>query len=149
MTKPTDPILPADADRAILIGRVSSGGEPCVCAVRGGDLVDVTLSFPTIAHVLREPDRVRSVLSDGGRVIGSLGAIAANMDPDNRDPSQAGEARDAPGEGFTHKIGDFMSIACDRLGTLSNQVGLSSDLPPWSYGALDLFRSLAKRNIAY
>ena len=57
--------------------------------------------------------------------------------------------RDAPGEGFTHKVGDMVSIRCDRLGTLTNRVGLSSELPPWSFGAVDLFRSLAGRQIGF
>ena len=57
--------------------------------------------------------------------------------------------RDAPGEGFTHKVGDVVSIRCDRLGTLTNRVGLSSELSPWSFGAVDLFRSLAERQIRF
>ena len=57
--------------------------------------------------------------------------------------------RDALGEGFTHKVGDVVSIRCDRLGVLTNLVGLSSELPPWSFGAVDLFRSLAERQIDF
>jgi len=382
---PSAGILPVDADRATLIGRVATARGPSVCLVRGGDLVDVTARFPTIAHVLRDADQVAPAPGDGAPVIGSVAAIAANTGPDKGDagpphllapidlqavkacgvtfvasmiervveemakgdPSRAGEARaaleaeigddlravepgsaaaarvkavlrerglwsqylevglgadaeiftkaqplsavgygervglhpsstwnnpepevvlilspagrivgatlgndvnlrdvegrsalllgrakdnnascavgpflrlfdddftlqdvrsldltltvaapdgyrledastmreisrdptdlaaqlfdchqypdgaalftgtlfaptrdrDAPGEGFTHRIGDVVSIACDRLGELTNQVGLSSELPPWSYGAVDLFRSLARRAI--
>ncbi len=57
--------------------------------------------------------------------------------------------RDVPGEGFTHKVGDMVSIHCDRLGTLTNRVGLSSELPPWTFGAADLFGSLAERQIGF
>jgi len=57
--------------------------------------------------------------------------------------------RDVPGEGFTHKTGDVVSISTPKLGTLINRVGLSSDLPPWTFGAVDLFRSLAQRQIAF
>lgn len=57
--------------------------------------------------------------------------------------------RDQPGQGFTHKTGDVVSISTPKLGTLANRVGLSSDLPPWKFGAVDLFRSLATRNIAF
>ena len=57
--------------------------------------------------------------------------------------------RDVPGEGFTHKTGDVVSIRCDRLGMLTNRVGLSSELRPWSFGAVDLFRSLADRRIGF
>lgn len=55
--------------------------------------------------------------------------------------------RDAPGEGFTHKIGDIVSIANDELGTLTNRVRLSTDCPPWDFGASHLMRNLAGRGL--
>jgi fumarylacetoacetate (FAA) hydrolase family protein len=55
--------------------------------------------------------------------------------------------RDAPGEGFTHKIGDIVSIANDELGTLTNRVRLSTDCPPWEFGASHLMRNLAARGL--
>lgn len=57
--------------------------------------------------------------------------------------------RDAPGEGFTHKVGDVVTIATPALGALVNRVGLSNKLPPWELGAVDLFRSLASRGITF
>jgi len=56
--------------------------------------------------------------------------------------------RDKPGIGFTHKLGDIVEIASPRLGLLANRVGLSTEIPPWEQGALDLFQSLARRGIA-
>jgi len=56
--------------------------------------------------------------------------------------------RDTPGIGFTHKLGDIVEIASPRLGLLANRVGLSTEIPPWKQGALDLFQSLARRGIA-
>ncbi len=55
--------------------------------------------------------------------------------------------RDAPGEGFTHKIGDIVSIANDELGTLTNHVKLSTECPPWEFGASHLMRNLAGRGL--
>jgi fumarylacetoacetate (FAA) hydrolase family protein len=55
--------------------------------------------------------------------------------------------RDAPGEGFTHKIGDIVSIANDELGTLTNRVRLSTDCAPWEFGASHLMRNLAGRGL--
>jgi fumarylacetoacetate (FAA) hydrolase family protein len=55
--------------------------------------------------------------------------------------------RDAPGEGFTHKIGDVVSIANDALGTLTNRVRLSTDCAPWEFGASHLMRNLASRGL--
>jgi len=56
--------------------------------------------------------------------------------------------RDTPGIGFTHKLGDVVEIASPRLGLLANRVDLSTEIPAWKTGALDLFRSLAQRGIA-
>ena len=57
--------------------------------------------------------------------------------------------RDEPGQGFTHKFGDVVTISTPALGALTNRVGIASDLPPWRFGAVDLFRSLAEREIAF
>lgn len=55
--------------------------------------------------------------------------------------------RDAPGQGFTHKIGDIVRISSPALGTLSNQVVYSDDAPPWHYGIAQLMRNLASRGL--
>ncbi|MFQ5773540.1 MAG: fumarylacetoacetate hydrolase family protein [Kiloniellaceae bacterium] len=55
--------------------------------------------------------------------------------------------RDRPGEGFTHKTGDIVRIASDKLGCLVNRVDWSNRLPPWDFGARELMRSLAGRGL--
>lgn len=55
--------------------------------------------------------------------------------------------RDNPGEGFTHKTGDRVTIATPRLGTLVNHVNRSDRLPPWRFGTSALMRNLAKRGL--
>ncbi len=57
------------------------------------------------------------------------------------------EDRDVPGQGFTHKIGDRVTIACDGLGRLTNTVRLSTDCPEWTFGLAALMRNLAGRNL--
>lgn len=52
--------------------------------------------------------------------------------------------RDVPGEGFTHKLGDVVSIANEGLGALINQVGRTEELAPWTYGIRDLSRDIAR-----
>ncbi len=42
--------------------------------------------------------------------------------------------RDGEGQGFTHHIGDRVTIATPALGALVNRVDRSDDLPPWTYG---------------
>ncbi|MGI9392815.1 MAG: fumarylacetoacetate hydrolase family protein [Parvibaculales bacterium] len=55
--------------------------------------------------------------------------------------------RNAKGEGFTHKIGDVVSIASPKLGVLQNRVRLSTDCPPWEFGASQFARNLVKRGL--
>jgi fumarylacetoacetate (FAA) hydrolase family protein len=53
--------------------------------------------------------------------------------------------RDAPGMGFTHHIGDIVTIATPKLGSLVNRMGLSTDVPEWLFGTRALMTNLAKR----
>ncbi|MGK9233246.1 fumarylacetoacetate hydrolase family protein [Inquilinus limosus] len=55
--------------------------------------------------------------------------------------------RDAPGMGFTHKIGDIVTISTPSLGTLVNRVNHSDKITPWTFGARALMASLAKRGL--
>ena len=55
------------------------------------------------------------------------------------------EDRDVKGQGFTHKIGDIVSVAAPGLGCLTNRMVLTSDAPPWTFGASHLMRSLVRR----
>lgn len=57
------------------------------------------------------------------------------------------EDRDEPGQGFTHKLGDIVTISCPGLGALQNTVQLSTECPEWTFGASHLMRNLAKRNL--
>jgi fumarylacetoacetate (FAA) hydrolase family protein len=55
--------------------------------------------------------------------------------------------RDAPGQGFTHKVGDVVRISSPRLGGLINQVNLSEHIPPWTFGTASLMRNLTARGL--
>ncbi len=55
--------------------------------------------------------------------------------------------RDAPGQGFTHKLGDTVTIRAPRLGTLVNRVNHTDKIPPWNFGSQALFRNLAERGL--
>jgi fumarylacetoacetate (FAA) hydrolase family protein len=57
------------------------------------------------------------------------------------------EDRGAPGQGFTHKLGDVVSIESPRLGRLTNVMASSSDAEPWTFGTGALMRNLAKRGL--
>ena len=55
--------------------------------------------------------------------------------------------RDAPGRGFTHKIGDRVRVSTPSLGTLENRVAHCEDAPPWTFGVTALMRNLAERGL--
>jgi fumarylacetoacetate (FAA) hydrolase family protein len=55
--------------------------------------------------------------------------------------------RDQPGQGFTHKLGDLVTISCPELGTLANRVNRCDRVAPWTFGAGALLRNLAARRL--
>jgi fumarylacetoacetate (FAA) hydrolase family protein len=57
------------------------------------------------------------------------------------------EDRDEPGRGFTHKVGDVVSISSPALGTLTNRVTTSADAAPWQFGVRSLMHNLAERGL--
>lgn len=57
------------------------------------------------------------------------------------------EDRDAPGKGFTHKIGDRVRVSSEKLGVLENIVATCDQAPPWRFGVLELMRNLAGRGL--
>jgi fumarylacetoacetate (FAA) hydrolase family protein len=55
--------------------------------------------------------------------------------------------RDAKGGGFTHHMGDRVSIATPTLGTLVNTVQRSDAITPWTFGVRALYGNLAQRGL--
>ena len=55
--------------------------------------------------------------------------------------------RDAPGQGFTHHLGDVVTIASAELGALVNTVRLATEAPEWTFGTAALMRNLAQRGL--
>lgn len=55
--------------------------------------------------------------------------------------------RDVPGAGFTHKIGDRVTIRSEKIGSLSNVVTTSRDAPAWTMGIAEFTRNLARRGL--
>jgi fumarylacetoacetate (FAA) hydrolase family protein len=93
-----------------------------------------------MAEISRDPlDLVRQTLSEhqypDGFVL-FLGTLFA--------PTQD---RDDPGRGFTHKVGDVVSISTPRLGRLVNTVTTSANAAPWSQGIAALYANLAARGL--
>lgn len=54
--------------------------------------------------------------------------------------------RGIPGQGFTHKTGDIVTVATPKLGRLVNRMRPSDACAPWTYGVRDLMRSMVIRS---
>ena len=57
------------------------------------------------------------------------------------------EDRDVVGEGFTHKIGDKVTISEPNLGELINYVNLSTACPQWDFGIASMIKNLSQRDL--
>ncbi len=55
--------------------------------------------------------------------------------------------RDAPGQGFTHKRDDIVTISAPQLGKLVNRMRNSDECEPWTFGVGALMKSLAARKV--
>jgi len=55
--------------------------------------------------------------------------------------------RRGPGQGFTHEIGDIVTISTPTLGSLTNRVTTSDKAPAWRFGTTQLMRNLARRGL--
>jgi len=55
------------------------------------------------------------------------------------------EDRREAGSGFSHDLGDVVTIHSPQLGALTNRVGYSDQLAPWEFGIGALMRNLAER----
>jgi len=57
------------------------------------------------------------------------------------------EDRDQPGGGFTHKLGDVVTIQSDWLGALQNRVTHCETAPPWRFGLRAFINNLSERGL--
>jgi fumarylacetoacetate (FAA) hydrolase family protein len=55
--------------------------------------------------------------------------------------------REKPGMGFTHHVGDAVSISSPKLGLLWNRVDHSDRIAPWSFGVNALMKNLVHRQL--
>lgn len=95
----------------------------------------------SISRISRDPDElIAATISDNHQYPDGFLLMLGTMFAPTQD-------RDAPGEGFTHKAGDVVTISNDKLGALVNTVRHCPDCAPWTFGAADLMRNLAGRGL--
>ena len=97
----------------------------------------------SIAQISRDPDDL----------------VAQMVNPHHRYPDGAVlflgtmfapvQDRDAPGQGFTHKTGDIVTIAAPKLGRLVNRMRPTDQCEAWTFGAAALMRNLAARGLLH
>jgi fumarylacetoacetate (FAA) hydrolase family protein len=127
-------------------------------------LFDSTFSLD---HVRRAEIKLEVVGPEGYQLTGSSSIAKISRDPGDLVSQMIGanhqypdgavlflgtmfapiEDRDEKGKGFTHKIGDIVTISAPELGSLTNRMVRTTDAPPWTYGASHLMRNLAKRGL--
>jgi fumarylacetoacetate (FAA) hydrolase family protein len=55
--------------------------------------------------------------------------------------------RFAPGQGFTHAVGDVVTVSTPLIGALVNRVQHTDEIVPWTFGAGALMKNLAHRGL--
>ena len=84
------PILPDDSSAAALAGRVwrPDLAGPSIVAVRGGDLFDISPSFPTMRDLCEADTPAERLRTVHGECIASLDAVLRNTPADTRDATK-------------------------------------------------------------
>ena len=77
-------------DRGLLVGRAWNPGVegPCVVKREGGELVDITATFPTMRDLCEAADPAAAARAATGPSLGSVDAIMANTPPEARDATR-------------------------------------------------------------
>ncbi|RUN78565.1 fumarylacetoacetate hydrolase [Sphingomonas sp. TF3] len=147
---------------ALLLGKAKDNNASCAL----GPLVRLFDDGFTIDDVRRAEVRLRIEGADGYVLEGTSSMSQISRDPldlvrqtlsEHQYPDGFAlflgtlfapvQDRDEPGRGFTHKIGDRVTIASDRLGRLTNRVVTSRDAAPWDFGIRALIANLAGRGL--
>jgi fumarylacetoacetate (FAA) hydrolase family protein len=93
----------------------------------------------SLAEISRDPlDLVRQAIGADHQYPDGLMLFLGTMFAPTQD-------RHARGQGFTHDIGDVVTITTPSLGALVNRVNYADAIAPWTFGAIALMRNLAER----
>lgn len=163
MAIPSNSCLPADAERAVLVGRVwrpAPHNGPAVIAIRQGEVFDITSTVRTTADLFDSNDALDVARSAPGESLGSVDALIAQ----SLDPNATGLRLLAPCDvqaikacGVTFAVsllervieeqaGGDASKAQEIRGTIHALIGADlSKIKPGSEGALKLKAEMERR----
>ncbi len=106
-----------------------------------GDDGFVLEGVSSISKISRDPlEIVRHAMNENHQYPDGLALYLGTMFAPIQD-------RDAPGQGFTHKPGDRVTISTPSLGALVNRVRYCDEIEPWDFGSGALMRNLAQRGL--
>jgi fumarylacetoacetate (FAA) hydrolase family protein len=83
-------VLPEDAAQASLAGRIwrPDAAGPAVVAIRDGDVLDISPTFPTMRDLCESADPASALRAATGEIVGSVEAVLANTPVATRDPAR-------------------------------------------------------------
>jgi len=148
---------------ALLLGKAKDNNASCAI----GPFIRLFDESFTLDHVRRMElalriDGPEGFVLNGGSVMSKISRDPADLvrqmiGPEHRYPDGAvlflgtlyapTDDRDVPGQGFTHKIGDIVSVSSAELGCLVNRMVPSGEAEPWTFGTRNLMRNLAARKL--
>jgi fumarylacetoacetate (FAA) hydrolase family protein len=95
----------------------------------------------SVARISRDlTDLVRQTLNDNHQYPDGVCLFSGTMFAPTKD-------RGEKGKGFTHRLGDVVTIRSAKLGALINRVTTTDMAARWSFGAAALMRNLARRGL--
>jgi len=108
--------------------------------IRGTDGFELE-GVSRIAEISRDPlDLIKQTMGENHQYPDGVMLFLGTSFAPTRD-------RDAPGRGFTHKVGDKVTITAEGIGTLSNTVDICPRCIKWEFGSAALMRNLARRGL--
>jgi fumarylacetoacetate (FAA) hydrolase family protein len=148
---------------ALLLGKAKDNNASCAI----GPMIRVFDDGFSLDDV-RQMEVELTVLGDDGYRLDGI----SSMSRISRDPTQLVEAtmgahhqypdglvlflgtmfapsqdRDAPGQGFTHHVGDSVRISAAQIGSILNEVHLSDECPAWTWGISRQMRYLSSHGL--
>ena len=108
--------------------------------IHGGDGFDFT-GRSSMAEISRDPlEIVQHTIGPNHQYPDGLMLFLGTMFAPTVD-------RFAAGKGFTHSVGDIVTVATPALGALVNRVNHTDRIAPWTFGAIALMKNLARRGL--